>query len=103
MSGLVDSGWAAWLPHELVDALAALEGPAADRRRLARRLAGRGPPGGPPPRPVDAPDPVEVVLALDEEEVRELERVRQARDPGEPATPVADLPSLDARFGGGDV
>src|SRR5438105_5500999 len=42
--GLIDSGWAAWLPAELLDALETLPGTAAPRRALARRLAeGPGP------------------------------------------------------------
>jgi hypothetical protein len=49
------------------------------------------------------PEPVELVLTLDHDEVRELERVRMARDVGEPSTPVEALPSLEARFGGAKV
>ena len=58
---------------------------------------------GDPPRPVADPEPVELVLTLDHDEVRELERVRMARDVGEPSTPVDALPSLGARFGGAKV
>ena len=58
---------------------------------------------GDPPRPVATPEPVELVLTLDHDEVRELERIRMARDVGEPSTPVDALPSLDARFGGAKV
>jgi hypothetical protein len=39
VTGLVDSGWAAWLPLELIDALEAFGGGAAARRRLRDRLA----------------------------------------------------------------
>ena len=39
MSGLIDSGWGAWLPLELIDALEALTGGAPSRRRLRTRLA----------------------------------------------------------------
>jgi len=142
--GLVDSGWGAWLPFELLDALAALGGGSADRRALRRRLdAGPDaearerwerfrlvapsrievPPdaadldeaacgellealglaAGSPLRPVAGPESVELVLTLDRDEVRELERLRAARDPGAAATPVEALPSLGARFGGGQV
>ena len=37
--GLIDSGWAAWLPEELVSALDAMSGGSAERRAHARRLA----------------------------------------------------------------
>jgi hypothetical protein len=57
---------------------------------------------GNPPRPVQ-PEPVELVLTLDEEDRRELERVRAARDPGAAVTPTEALPSLQASFGGGTV
>jgi SEC-C motif len=144
VGGLIDSGWAAWLPSELVAAMDALAGNAAARRAFAKRLA-NGPDGadrerwsrfalvapsridvppsadgltpehcwalladlglaaGDPPRPVAQPEPVELVLTLDDEQVRELERVRMARDAGEPTTPVDALPSLEARFGGAKV
>jgi len=144
MPGLIDSGWAAWLPQELAEAMLALDANAAGRRAFAKRLA-EGPdeaardrwerftlaapsridiPGsadgltpedcyalladlglveGDPPRPVATPEPVELVLTLDHDEVRELERIRMARDVGEPSTPVDALPSLDARFGGAKV
>jgi hypothetical protein len=142
MAGLIDSGWAAWLPQELVAAMEALHANAAGRRAFAKRLAegpdaagrerwdrfalaapsridvpasadGLTPEGcfalladlglveGDPPRPVASPEPV--VLTLDHDEVRDLERVRMARDAGSPATPVEALPSLDARFGGAKV
>ncbi len=58
---------------------------------------------GDPPRARQDPDPVETVLTLDHEEVREVERLRAAVDPGAPETPVDALPRLDARFGGGKV
>jgi len=144
VAGLIDSGWAAWLPSELVGAMEALDANAAGRREFAKRLAG-GPdaaarerwdrfalvapsrieipgsadgltPGdcwalladlglvsGDPARPVAAPEPVELVLTLDHDQVRELEGVRMARDAGEPVTPVEALPSLHARFGGAKV
>ena len=58
---------------------------------------------GDPPKAVE-PEPVELVLTLDHEQVRELENVRMARTPGEPATtPIEALPSLDQRFGGADI
>jgi SEC-C motif len=144
MAGLIDSGWAAWLPAELVAAMEALDANAAGRRAFAKRLA-EGPdaaarerwdrfalaapsrvdvpasadgltPGdcyalladlglveGEPPRALPNPEPVELVLTLDHDEVRELERIRMARDAGEPSTPVEALPSIEARFGGAKV
>ena len=143
MEGLIDSGWAAWLPLELVDALEAAGGNAAARRAFARRLAdGPGPAererwerfalvcpsrvdlpasadgltpdecyrilgdvglvAGDPPRPVAHAEPVELVLTLDHDQVRELEQTRFARDPGAPGvTPADALPSLERTFGHG--
>jgi hypothetical protein len=144
VAGLIDSGWAAWLPSELVAAMEALDANAAGKRAFAKRLADGpdeaarerwdrfalvapsridvpasadgltpedcwalltdlGLAAGDPPRPVAQPEPVELVLTLDNDEVRELERVRMARDVGDPATPVGALPSLEARFGGAKV
>ena len=142
MDGLIDSGWEAWLPLELLDALAALHGGSASRAQLRRRLvAGRdavsterwerfrlvapsridvpasadglsaddcyallqdlGLAAGTPPRPV-APEPVELVLTLDHDDVRDLERVRAARTAGAVGAPLSDsLPSLGATFGAG--
>ena len=57
---------------------------------------------GNPPRPVE-PESVELVLTLDEDDRRELDRIRSARDPGAATTPTEALPSLEAAFGGGDV
>ena len=144
MAGLIDSGWAAWLPEELVAAMEALDANAAARRAFGKRLA-EGPDAaarerwdrfalaapsridvpasadgltpedchallaelglveGDPPRPVLNPEPVELVLTLDHDEVRDLERVRMARDVGDPETPVEALPSLESRFGGAKV
>jgi SEC-C motif-containing protein len=144
VAGLIDSGWAAWLPSELVAAMEALAGNAAAKRAFAKRLA-NGPDdsdrerwsrfalvapsridvppsadgltpedcwalladlglaAGEPPRPVPQPEPVELVLTLDDEQMRELEGVRMAREIGEPTTPVEALPSLEARFGGAKV
>jgi SEC-C motif len=144
VGGLIDSGWAAWLPSELLAAMEALDGNAATRRAFAKRLA-NGPDdvarerwsrfalvapsridvpttadgltpeacwalladlglaAGDPPQPVAQPEPVELVLTLDNDEVRALEHVRMARDVGEPMTPVEALPSLEARFGGAKV
>jgi uncharacterized protein YecA (UPF0149 family) len=141
VDGLIDSGWGAWLPFELLDAHAALTGGAAARRQLRQRLAAEpdaeaverwerfrlvapsridvpasaaeldeagayallvelGLAAGAPPRPVTA-EPVELVLTLDDEELRELERIRSARDLGAPAAGAAELPSLGAVFGAG--
>ena len=144
MAGLIDSGWAAWLPPELVGAMEALDANAAGKRAFAKRLAD-GPDAearerwdrfalvapsridvpassdgltpeecwalladlglaeGDPPRAVAHPEPVELVLTLDHDQVRELEGVRMAREVGDPATPVEALPSLEARFGGAKV
>jgi len=66
-------------------------------------LADLGLAAGEPPRPVPQPEPVELVLTLDDEQMRELEGVRMARVIGEPTTPVEALPSLEARFGGAKV
>ena len=142
MSNLIDSGWAAWLPFELTEALEALSGGSAARRALRQRLARPrdeaararwerfrlvapsrvdvpadaeelseadvyalleqlGLVAGDPPRPT-VPEPVELVLTLDHEDLRELEAVRGARDPGLEAPAAAlDLPSLDVGFGVG--
>ena len=144
MAGLIDSGWAAWLPAELTAAMDALDANAAGRRTFAKRLA-EGPDAaarerwerfrlvapsridvpatadgltpddcygiladlglvrGQPPRAVPDPEPVELVHTLDHDDLRELERVRMARDSGGPVTPVEALPSLEARFGGAKV
>ena len=130
MSNLIDSGWAAWLPHELVEALEARSGGSAARRELRRRLE-RGPsdadrerwdrfalvcpsrvdlPAGAEGLTVEraqeildqlglleaAPEPVELV-------VRELERIRSARDLGDVGQLPVDMPSLETAFGGGKV
>jgi hypothetical protein len=142
--GLIDSGWAAWLPLELSGAYDSLTTNAAGRRAFTQSLRAApsaearqrwerfrlvapsridvpqtaegltpedcyelleqlGLVAGTPPRPVE-PEPVELVLTLDHEDVRELENVRMARTLGDPATtPVDALPSLDQRFGGKDV
>jgi uncharacterized protein YecA (UPF0149 family) len=135
MSNLIDSGWAAWLPFELLETLEA-RGSAA-RRDLRRRLE-RGPSEADRerwerfalvcPSRIDlpaaadgltvegaqqlldqlgllgtAPEPVELVLTLDNDDLRELERIRSARDLGEVGVAPAGMPSLDASFGGGKV
>jgi hypothetical protein len=140
---LIDSGWAAWLPFELVEAYDAMGAGGAARRALEKRLAaaadaaaaerwerfrlvapsrldvpasaqgltvadayglleGLGLVEGDPPHAVTA-EPVELVLTLDHDDLRELERVRSARAIDEPATPLDALPSLTTRFGGADV
>jgi hypothetical protein len=66
-------------------------------------LEGLGLVEGTPPRLVPDPEPVELVLTLDDDDRRELDRVRAARDIGAVETPVDALPSLSASFGGGDV
>ncbi|HET6174298.1 MAG TPA: SEC-C domain-containing protein [Gaiellales bacterium] len=65
-------------------------------------LEGLGLVAGTPPSPVE-PESVELVLTLDEDDRRELDRIRAARDPGAASTPTEALPSLQASFGGGDV
>jgi hypothetical protein len=135
MANLIDSGWAAWLPFELVAALEARAGRSAERRAFRKRLE-RGPSDGDRerwqrfalvcPSRIDLPDeeqldeqeayrvladlglldagppePVELVLTLDHDDVRELERIRAARDIG-PAGPMpAGLPELSNVLGGG--
>lgn len=74
-----------------------------DGEEVIALLEGLGLVAGDPPTALAFPDPVETVLALDHEEVREVERLRSALEPGDPVTPTAALPSLDARFGGGKV
>ena len=66
-------------------------------------LEGLGLAAGDPPRRLAQPDPVETVLTLEHEDVRELERLRAAIEPGAPATPVDALPDLGAQFGGAKV
>ena len=65
-------------------------------------LEGLGLVEGSPPRPLE-PEPVELVLTLDDDDRRELDRVRAARDAGPPLTPTESMPSLQASFGGGAV
>jgi hypothetical protein len=137
VANLIDTGWAAWLPNELIAAHEARQGGSAARRALRKRLA-----DGPgdadrarwerfavvcpsridlPPHPADLteegayglldalglldadPEPVELVLTLDHEDVRELEAVRSARDPGAAGAGgiPADMPALDNVLGGG--
>jgi hypothetical protein len=135
VSNLIDSGWAAWLPFELIDALEAREGNSAQRRALRTRLE-RGP--SPEdrerwerfalvcPSRIDLPDQdaldaeaayavlddlgllvaepeaVELVLTLDQEDVRELERIRSARDvEGAGGAVPAGMPELGNVLGGG--
>jgi hypothetical protein len=79
-----------------------IEGDGLTEAECYALLEGLGLVAGSPPRVVE-PDPVEVVLTLDEEDRRELDRTRAARDPGAGTTPTEALPSLQAAFGGGDV
>jgi hypothetical protein len=79
-----------------------IEGEGLSEEECYALLEGLGLVAGTPPRPVQ-PEAVELVLTLDEEERRELDALRAARDPGAAATPDAALPSLKASFGGGDV
>ena len=66
-------------------------------------LEGLGLVDGEPPRRVAHPDPVETVLTLEHEDVRELERLRSAIEPGTIETAVEALPDLGAQFGGAKV
>jgi preprotein translocase subunit SecA len=50
-----------------------------------------------------APEPVELVLTLDNEQLLELEQLRSLRDAAGTGEPVAGLPSLDTPFGEGKV
>jgi uncharacterized protein YecA (UPF0149 family) len=135
VTNLIDSGWAAWLPFELIDALAARNGGSAERRAFRKRLE-RVPADEDRerwerfalvcPSRIDLPDEedldedgayrvlddlglldarpaeaVELVLTLDHDDVRELEKIRSARDVGQIAAVPADLPELGNVLGGG--
>ena len=79
-----------------------IEGDGLTRGRLLRAARGSRARGGEPAACVEA-EAVELVLTLDEDDRRELDRIRSARDPGAATTPTEALPSLQASFGGGDV
>jgi uncharacterized protein YecA (UPF0149 family) len=134
VANLIDSGWAAWLPFELIDALEARHGGSAQRRALRVRLE-RGPSAEdrerwerfalvcpsridlPAQDDLDAdaahallddlglldaePEAVELVLTLDQEDVRELERIRSARDVEGVGALPAGMPELENVLGGG--
>jgi uncharacterized protein YecA (UPF0149 family) len=134
VTNLIDSGWAAWLPFELIDALEARNGTSAQRRDLRTRLE-RGPSAEDRerwerfalvcPSRIDLPDEdgldadaayallddlgllgaepeaVELVLTLDQEYVRELERIRSARDIEGVAAVPAGMPDVGNVLGGG--
>jgi uncharacterized protein YecA (UPF0149 family) len=133
VTNLIDSGWAAWLPFELIDALEARNGNSAQRRAFRTRLE-RGP--SPEDRErwerfalvcpsridlphqdgLDAdaayavlddlglldnqPEAVELVLTLDQEDVRDLERIRSARDVEGVGAAPAGMPELNVLGGG---
>jgi SEC-C motif len=133
VSNLIDSGWAAWLPFELIDALEARGGNSAQRRSYRQRLE-RGPSEtdrerwerfalvcpsridlpdqagldeGAVDRVLDdlglldaAPEAVELVLTLDQEDVRDLERIRSARDAEGVGAVPAGMPELNVLGGG---
>ena len=134
VANLIDSGWAAWLPFELVAALEARDGKSAERRAFRKRLE-RGPSEEDRerwerfalvcPSRIDLPaeddldeqeayrvlddlgllaaepESVELVLTLDHDDVRELERIRAARDVGPVGAVPAGLPELGNVLGGG--
>src|SRR4051794_31695744 len=79
-----------------------IEGDGLNEDACYALLEGLGLVAGTPPRAVQ-PEAVELVLTLDEDERRELDAIRAARDPGAAATSTDALPSLEASFGGGDV
>ena len=74
-----------------------------DAEEAIALLEGLGLVAGDPPRAVANPDPVETVLTLDNEDVRELEQVRSATEVGAITTPTEALPNLGAQFGGTKV
>jgi uncharacterized protein YecA (UPF0149 family) len=135
VANLIDSGWAAWLPFELVEAIEARDGRSAERRAFRKRLE-RGPSDDDRERwqrfalvcpsridlpaeddlveqeayrvlddlgllDAQPPESVELVLTLDHDEVRELERIRAARDVGPIGAVPAGLPELGNVLGGG--
>jgi len=79
-----------------------IDGDGLDEAGCYALLEALGLVAGNPPRPVQ-PEAVELVLTLDEEERRELDGLRSARDIGSVSTPADALPSLEASFGGGEV
>jgi hypothetical protein len=79
-----------------------IDGEGLDEDECYALLEGLGLVAGTPPRAVQ-PEAVELVLTLDEDERRELDAIRSARDLGSTSTPTDALPSLKASFGGGDV
>lgn len=74
-----------------------------DAEQAIALLEGLGLVAGDPPRAVANPDPVETVLTLDNDDVRELERLRSATEVGAISTPTEALPNLGAQFGGAKV
>src|SRR6478735_8881360 len=107
MSNLIDSGWAAWLPFELIDALEARSGRSADRRALRERLE-RGPSEADEerwerfrlvcPSRIDLPADARGLTAADAETL--LDQLGLLDSEPEPVELVL---TLDARFGGGKV
>jgi hypothetical protein len=79
-----------------------IEGEGVSEEECYALLEALGLVAGAPPRPVQ-PEAVELVLTLDDDERRELDAIRSARDPGVQSTPDDALPSLGTAFGGGDV
>jgi hypothetical protein len=74
-----------------------------DAEEALALLEGLGLADSEPPRRVAHPDPVETVLTLEHEDVRELERLRAAIEPGAIETAVEALPDLGTQFGGAKV
>lgn len=74
-----------------------------DAEQAIELLEGLGLVAGDPPRATANPDPVETVLTLDNDDVRELERLRSATEVGTITTPTEALPNPGTQFGGTKV
>lgn len=74
-----------------------------DAEQAIELLEGLGLVAGDPPRATANPDPVETVLTLDNDDVRELEQLRSATEVGTITTPTEALPNPGTQFGGTKV
>lgn len=74
-----------------------------DAEQAIELLEGLGLVAGDPPRAIANPDPVETVLTLDNDDVRELEQLRSATEVGTITTPTEALPNPGTQFGGTKV